>query len=86
MNKQYVLATMLTLCASSLALAQPALPQTGSQSDPAQVEKFKKIILEDISKHKACVEAAKTIDDLARCRPRPPGGSEHNQSTQGGMR
>lgn len=85
MKKKHVLAALLTICASSMTLAQPALPQTGSQSDPAHVQKFKQIILEDISKHKACVEAAKTIDDLARCHPRPPqGGPNQNQSSQGG--
>ena len=88
-----VVAVLFTLVLSQVALAQqgpgPMAQGTGKSATPEEFKDKKDRILKMIEerwahldKAKACVEAAKTDDDLLKCRPeRPmgmgPGGMRH---------
>ncbi len=92
---RYALAVLLALALAQIALAQqgpgPMAPQ-GKSATPEKFEDRKARILKmleerraHIDKTKACVEAAKSDDDLEKCRPERPMGMGPGGMHRGGM-
>ena len=92
---RFALAVLFALALSQLALAQqgpgPMAPQ-GKSATPEEFKDRKARILKmmeerraHLDKAKACVEAAKTDDDLEKCRPERPTGMGPGGMGPGGM-
>ncbi len=92
---RYALAVLLALSLAQVAAAQqgpgPMAPQ-GKSATPEKFEDRKARILKmleerraHIDKAKACVEAAKSNDDLEKCRPERPMGMGPGGMHRGGM-
>jgi hypothetical protein len=92
---RFIIAALFMLALSQVALAQqgpgPLAQGTGKSATPEEFKDKKDRILKMIEerrahldKAKACVEAAKTDDELLKCRPERPMGMGPGNMRHGG--
>ncbi len=93
---RFIIVALFLLAFSQAALAQqgpgPSAQGTGKSATPEEFKDKKDRILKMIEerrahleKAKACVEAAKTDDDLLKCRPERPMGMGPGGMRRGGL-